>query len=423
MATKKQHTRFDSPKAALENYAIALQNLERCLWDNFGEAARGPVVAGISKGPDSDQFGVSLTVFLYWESICCQSVKLSAGNSAPSLARLTFVECALSSQLASNQAERVLFLSGHGVVVCRPKSFTLSPCGGFQDTTILSQSLLFQMQRVIFFEAAMQQAMCFLKLEKFQEAEAGCGNCRPHHTIVFTFVGKWPQQQIDERRGLLQLWWQMHPTAKPCGNPVESSWLFFCPRFFEENWDLFSRGLQTWPGTPKIRWGTGCAGGLQMEVVEVMEVMDAMELPYLDWPFDPVASSGETWLILCMMNLIKFFHIVYKYYINTHSNLTESKLIRNDSRFTFDIMSYFMLDVRIMSPFKRSGCHQDLQKASRSGSSVWVILGSRFHKWHPNPWNSSSVSCHLDWGYILSIYNLYKSILCVRIHKNMYIFL
>ena len=191
MATKKKHTRFDSPKAALENYAIALQNLERCLWDNFGEAHL-PVVAGISKGPDSDQFGVSLTVFLNWESICCQSIKLAAGNSAPSLARLTFVECALSSQLASNQAERVLFLSGHRVVVCRPKSVcgTLSPCGGFQDTTILSQSLLFQMQRVIFFEAAMQQAMCFLKLEKFQEAEAGCGNCRPHHTIVFTFVGK-----------------------------------------------------------------------------------------------------------------------------------------------------------------------------------------------------------------------------------------
>ena len=70
MATKKKHTRFDSPKAALENYAIALQNLERCLWDNFGEAHL-PVVAGISKGPDSDQFGVLLTVFLNWESICC----------------------------------------------------------------------------------------------------------------------------------------------------------------------------------------------------------------------------------------------------------------------------------------------------------------------------------------------------------------
>jgi len=36
-----------------------------------------------------------------------------------------------------------------------------------------------------------------------------------------------PQQQIDGRRGPLQLWWQMHPTAKPCGNPVELFGLVF----------------------------------------------------------------------------------------------------------------------------------------------------------------------------------------------------
>lgn len=113
--------------------------------------------------------------------------KMAAGNFAPSLARLTFVECALSSQLASNQ-DGVLFLSGHEVVVfCADRSQFVTrsaPCGAFQDKAIFSHL------RVIFCEAAMEQAMCFLKLEKFQEAEAGCGNCRSHNTLVFTFVNK-----------------------------------------------------------------------------------------------------------------------------------------------------------------------------------------------------------------------------------------
>lgn len=52
---KEKTKHFDSAKAALENYATALENLERCLWDNFGEAPLA-MVAGISKGPDSDQF-------------------------------------------------------------------------------------------------------------------------------------------------------------------------------------------------------------------------------------------------------------------------------------------------------------------------------------------------------------------------------
>ena len=40
-------------------------------------------------------------------------------------------------------------------------------------------------------------------------------------TICLYLCKQMSPRQIDGRRGLLQLWWQMHPTAKPCGNPVE----------------------------------------------------------------------------------------------------------------------------------------------------------------------------------------------------------
>ena len=86
-----------------------------------------------------------------------------------------------------------------------------------------------------------------------------------------------------------------------------------------------------------------------------------------------------------MMNLIKFFHIVYTY-INTHSNLTESKLIRNDSRFTFDIMSYFMLDVRIIYVTLQA---VRVSPGPTKGLKEWQLsvgdFGSRFFFWFPIP--------------------------------------
>lgn len=148
---------------------------------------------------------------------------MAAGNFAPSLARLTFVECALSSQLASNQAG-VLFLSGHEVVdfCADPSQFcdTLSPA-----RWIPRQSYFLAPEGHLLWSCHATGDV----LPEIGKVPRGWGWRWELQTSQYTclFVDKWRQQQIDGRRGLLQLWWQMHPIAKPCGNPVELFGLVF----------------------------------------------------------------------------------------------------------------------------------------------------------------------------------------------------